>query len=297
MTARETDRKRDQARNHQQLLRKWRRRKGPCIICAEREGNERDHLPPKVLFPATLRTHETPLFTFPVCSNCNRSSSDEDFLFSVLLSFGLNQEAILSNREPTDPELQTLYRQTQGHFQDPRKAVRCARLLSGLVGTDPKSGRPANNAEKVPTNQTLTKIAKSIYWSHTGGDILQKHNPGWWIAPFVDTSKPLFIEKHLKTSHAEVNWGDRFIYHYTIGHPEDGVGGFIWVSLHFYTKKVVGKGMSWMLLAAPTRTSVNGRSLYDWMVSIRGPATIEPRKEERANKSVDHYVSPGADAG
>jgi hypothetical protein len=146
------------------------------------------------------------------------------------------------------------------------------------------SGRPAIDTKKVPVNQTLTKIAKAIYWSHTGGDILQKYNPGWWIAPLLDTSKPLFIEKHLKTSHAEVHWGDRFIYHYTIGHPQDGVGGLIWASLHFYTKRVVGKGMSWMLAAAPTGTSVNGKSLYDWMASIRGPATIEPGKEDSANK-------------
>lgn len=268
-----------QAKKHQQLLRDWRRRKGGCIICAKREGNEKDHLPPKVLFPSALRTNETPLFTFPVCSICNRSSSDEDFLFSILLSFGLNQGAILNNQEPTDPDLLALYRQTKEQFKDPRKSHGRSRLLRGLIGLDSKSGSPAIDITKVPTNQTLTKIAKSIYWSQTGGDILQNYNPGWWVAPFVDTSKPLFIEKHLKTSYAEVYWGDRFVYHCNIGHPDNGVGGFIWISLHFYTKKRVGNGMSWMLIAAPTRTLVNGKSLYDWLVSLRGPAIIEPGNE------------------
>lgn len=159
-------------------------------------------------------------------------------------------------------------------------------MLQGLIGTDPKSGLSAIDTTKIPTNQTLTKIAKSIYWSQTQGDVLPNYNPGWWISPFVDTSKPLFIEKHLKTSYAEVYWGDRFIYHCNVGQPIDGVGGFIWVSLHFYTKKRVGNGMSWMLIAAPTKTSVNGKSLYDWFVTIRGPATIEPGNEKNANKSV-----------
>lgn len=293
MTTDESEKRRTQAREHQQLLRDWKRRKGECIICAKREGNEGDHLPPKVLFPSGLRTNETPLFTFPVCSICNRSSSDEDFLFSVLLSFGVNQPAILNDREPTDPDLLALYRQTQEQFKHPQKDRGRLCLLQGLIEPDPKSGSLAINMARVPINQTLTKIAKSIYWSQTGGDILQSYNPGWWVAGFIDTSKHLFIEKHLKTSYAEAHWGDRFIYHCNFGHPDNGAGGFIWVSLHFYTKKRVGNGMSWMLIAAPTRTSVNGKSLYDWLVSMYGPATIEPENEQRADKSVDHDGSGG----
>lgn len=211
MITHEKDRKRAQAKDHQQLLQDWRRRKGVCIICAEREGNERDHLPPKVLFPRRLRTNETPLFTFPVCSVCNRSSSEEDFLFSVLLSSGLNQETILNGINPRDPDLAALDRQMQEQLHDPQKAIGRLRQLRGLIGTDPKTGSPSINVSTMPTNQTLTKIAKAIYWSQTRGDILQNHNPGWWIAPLVDTSKPRFIEKHLKTSRTEVYWGDRFI--------------------------------------------------------------------------------------
>ena len=68
--------------------------RGPCIVCGECEGSEKDHLPPKVLFPENLRSQKTEFLTFPVCSYCNRTSSDQDFLFSVLLSIGLNQESI-----------------------------------------------------------------------------------------------------------------------------------------------------------------------------------------------------------
>jgi hypothetical protein len=271
-------------RTHQQLLRDWKRQKGPCIVCAEREGNEADHLPPKVLFPASIRTPKTEFFTFPVCQQCNGASSDEDFLFSVVLSFGISHESIISNQEPPDPDLLALYRQAQGHFQDPQEAARRTRLLQTFLDVDPHTGRTAINLKRLPVNQTLTKITKSIYWLNTDGDILQRYNPGWWIRPDVDTSKEQFIENHLRTSHAELRWGDRFISHFTIGHPENGVGGFISSSLHFYTKRAVGKGMSWLVIASPSETSVNGRNLYELCTAIWGAATIEPRKRNSANK-------------
>ena len=297
MTLSEEERYRVLKSTHQQLLRDWKRKKGPCIICAEREGCDRDHLPPEVLFPAKIRTPKSEFFTFPVCKQCNNSSSDEDFLFSVLLSFGLNREAILNNQEPTDPDLLALFRQTQAHFADPQKNAHRAKLLQAVLGREPHTGRVAINLQRVPVNQTLTKIAKSIYWLYTNGDILQRYNPGWWILHNVDTSKRQFIENHLKTSHAEVHWGDRFIYHYTIGHREDDVGGFAMSSLHFYTSRAVGRGMSWMVIASPTATSVNGKSLYQWCTSLWGPATIKPRDSGSANKSVAACDSPSADAG
>jgi hypothetical protein len=152
-----------------------------------------------------LRTPETEFFTFPVCKQCNNSSSDEDFLFSVALSFWLNQDAILAGREPTHPDLLALYRQTEGHLNDPKEAHRRKTLLQPFVGQDPHTGKPGINLDRLPVNQTLTKLAKSIYWLHTGGDILQRYNPGWWIRRAVDTSKPHFIAHHLKTSDAELH--------------------------------------------------------------------------------------------
>ena len=251
MTMPDEERYRILKRTHQQLLRDWKRKKGLCIICAEREGNNKDHLPPQVLFP--------------------------DFLFSVLLSFGLNQESIKNDQEPTDPDLLALYRQAQGHFHDPRESARRIRLLQDFIGKDPNTGKAAFNFGMLPVNQTLTKIVKSIYWLNTGGDILQRYNPGWWILRDVDTSKEHFIEKHLKTSHAELHWGDRFISHFTIGHPENGVGGFISSSLHFYTNRALGKGLSWLVIASPSNISVKGRSLYELSASVWGAATIKPQ--------------------
>jgi hypothetical protein len=277
MTLSDDERHRVLKRKHQQLLRDWTRRKDPCIVCAEREGNERDHLPPKVLFPASIRGHEPEFFTFPVCSVCNRASSDEDFLFSVVLAFGLNQDAIKNGKEPTDPDMLALYRQALGQFQDHPDAGHRAKLLRPFVEKEPRGGRLAINAQRVPINQTLTKIVKSIYWLETGGDILERYNPGWWIRSDIDTSKYHFIEKHLKTTDSEIHWGDRFISRFTIGHPENGVGGLILCSLHFYTKRAIGKGMSWLLYASPVETKFNGASLYEHSTSLWGAPTIAPK--------------------
>lgn len=196
-------------RKHQQLLRRWSKNSGPCIVCGEGVADEKDHLPPKVLFPKSLRNPKTEFFTFRVCKPCNRTSSDEDFLFSVLLSMGLNQDSIINNQEPSDPDLLALYNQAQGHLEDSDKAEHRRKLLRNYIGSDPKTGRTAIDAQALPTHHTLTKIVKSIYWLHTEGYILQKYNPGWWIHARIDTSKTNYIKKHLKISHADIHWEDR----------------------------------------------------------------------------------------
>ena len=194
----------------------------------------------------------------------------------MALALWLNQDAIVAGREPTDSDLLALYQQTQGHVNDPKESHRRQKLLQPYLGEDPSTGKPAINLDRLPVNQTLTKIVKSIYWLHTAGDILQRYNPGWWIRRGVDTSKPQFIEHHLKTSNADLHWGDRFITHSAVGHSDDGVGGFIMSSLHFYTGRAIGKGMSWLVVASPCGTLVDGRSLYELCRTTWGSPTIEP---------------------
>jgi hypothetical protein len=179
------------------------------------------------------------------------------------------------------------FQQTHGHLHDPRESERRLRLLRPFLGTDPYSGLLALDRDRIPVSQPLTKIVKSIYWLHTGGDILQQYNPGWWIRHEIDTSKKHFIEYHLATSSADIHWEDRFVAHFNVGRPKNGVGGFISSSLHFYTERKVGTGMSWIAFASPSQTSVNGKSLYESSEAKWGPPTIEPETETRR-----HYLPP-----
>ena len=274
------ERKKDRVlkKKHQQLYDDWKKNNGPCIICGIENGNEKDHLPPKVLYPKQLRSDKTHFLTFPVCSNCNRRSSDQDFLFSVLLSLKLNQNYYLKNQEPKDPDLLALHEQTKSHFQNTKLAIHRKKLLQKYIGKDPATGREAINIYKFPINRTITKIVQSIYWLHTGGDILQRYNPGWWIRPAVDASKANFIEKHLKMSYADIQWGDKFISSYSIGHPQNGAGGFISCSLHFYSGKSVTEGMSLYLIASPVNTKIKGENIFDMCTSVFGEPTIAPSK-------------------
>lgn len=279
-------------RKHQKLLRRWSKDSGLCIVCGEGVADEKDHLPPRVLYPESFRNPETELFTFPVCTPCNRTSSDEDFLFSVLLSMGLNQESIKNNQEPSDPDLLALYNQTRGHLENPEKAVHRRELLRNYITTDPNTGGLALDTFALPTDRTITKIVKSIYWLHTEGHILQRYDPGWWIFSRIDTSKINYIEKHLKTTHADIHWENRFISHFTVGHPQDGVGGFISCSLHFYTEGAVGKGMSWHVIAAPRNIYINGNSLYELCIAALDTATIQPQQGKESSNMGGHSDAP-----
>jgi hypothetical protein len=220
---------------HQSLYFQWKRGKKPCVICGEEVGNEKDHLPPKALLPKALRSSKTEFFSYPVCTKCNRSSSDEDFLFYTIVAWGVNQSSYLNKKEPTDSDLLALHEESIHKFTRPSKEQRRREKLINKHLENPcingtkyfavKSGR-------ININQTLVKIVKSIYWLHTDGDILQNYNPGWWIRTGINTSEPNFIQNHLKTTNADVYWDGRFIVHYSIGQPSDNVGGVLFL-VHF----------------------------------------------------------------
>ena len=91
--------------------------------------------------------------------------------------------------------------------------------------------------------------------------------------------KKTFIEKHLKVTNANIQWKDKFISHFSIGHPQSGADGFISCSLHFYSKKIVREGMSWFVIASPVNTKIKGNSLYDCCIAKFGDSTIAPTVE------------------
>ena len=68
-----------------------------CIYCNEREANERDHVPPKSLFPKPAPSN---LITVPACSLCNRGFSKDEEYFRTIVS-GLAQ----TDRHPASQQL------------------------------------------------------------------------------------------------------------------------------------------------------------------------------------------------
>lgn len=54
-----------------------------CVYCQKRSATERDHIPPKNLFPPP---RPSTLITVPACSSCNRSASlDDEYLRLVVV--------------------------------------------------------------------------------------------------------------------------------------------------------------------------------------------------------------------
>lgn len=280
-----SDEKRDRAlkKKHRELLAVWKQTNGYCIICGEKDGNEGDDLPPKVLYPLALRNSKTYFYKYPVCSDCNRGSSNEDFLMSVLLTFWLNQDAYLKNEEPSDPDLLALHKQAESQCLNSSLAVQAhiRNLLQKYIGKHPVTGMPAINIDKVPINKTITKIVKAIYWLETDGDILQKYNPGWWIMTAIDASKETFIENHLKLSSSNILWEDKFISHQLIGMPKSGADGFISCSLHFYSNRSVQEGLSLYLIASPSATTINNKSLFELIAEKYDAPTIRPEIDKK----------------
>lgn len=267
-------------RKHNELLRKWFEGNKPCILCGVNKADEKDHLPPKTLYPKSLRTDKTVFFTFPACAACNRNTSDSDFLLSVYLAFYLPQSEFKKGLPASHPDHVALLEQWKSQLADQKNGHRKAKLIKPYVGEPDNNGAGRIFYTKIPVNESLIKFTKALYWFETSGYVLENYRPGWWIFQDIDTSEIHYLEKLLKGSQSTVQWEDRFIAHYMLGLPENAAGGFISSSLHFYTERMVGKGANWHLIAAPTTTIHKGISLFEHFAEVMGDPTIEPNMVE-----------------
>ena len=248
---------------HNSLVRRWQKEKGRCIVCGLAEGVTSDHLPPKGLFPRTSRGNNPGFLTFPVCKECNGGTSDSDYLLGVYLAIYLNQESYIAGDDPVDNDLLALHNEAIERLKSKNEGEKRRKLLEKHLYYNEDTGTHGLNPDKLEINKTLVKIAKAIYWLDTDGEILQDYDLGWWIFPRINTSSLEYIEGHLRTTDTQIHWGNRFITHYTAGAKRAGVGGVLSCSLHFYTNRNTGSGATWHLLAAPKKTKISGRSLFE----------------------------------
>lgn len=168
---------------HAKLYRRWNNDKLLCIICGEREGNSRDHLPPKGLYPQTESAENPNFLTYRACQECNGGSSDSDYLFGVYLALYLNQDAYLNYEEPEDPDLLALHTEAIERLSSTKKGDHRQKLLARHINYNKEHQAYGLNPDKLEIHATLVKIVKAIYWLQTDGEILQKYNQGWWIFP------------------------------------------------------------------------------------------------------------------
>jgi len=137
---------------HNQLRRKWIVDERPCILCGVNGVEEKDHLPPKTLYPKSLRTDKTNFFTFPTCADCNRNTSDSDFLLSVYLAFYLPQSEFKKGFLASHPDHIALLEQWNSQITDQKNGYRKAKLIKPYVGETDENGVGKIFYTKIPVN-------------------------------------------------------------------------------------------------------------------------------------------------
>lgn len=261
---------------HNKLRTRWKDERGPCVLCGVNEVKERDHLPPKSLYPKSIRTDKTYFYTFPTCAECNRSSSNNDFLLSVYLTFYLPQDYFRHGRQPSHPDHLALLNQWQEQLTDNRNSYRKAKLIEPYMNGEDERGNGRLMYTRIPVEASLIKFVRALYWFETDGDILENYKPGWWVFQDIDTDKEDYIDNLLKGTKSTVQWDNRFIAHYLNGTSDNDTGGFVSSSLHFYTDKKTGNGANWHVIAVPTMTLLDGKSLFEHCKDTMGDPTVEP---------------------
>ena len=149
---------------HAKLYRRWKKEKFPCIICGIGEGNSRDHLPPKGLYPKTGTSENPNFLTYRVCVGCNGGSADSDYLLGMYLALYLNQDVYLEGEEPVDPDLITLQSMAIERLKFDNEGDHRINLLKPHMYSNETHQAYGLNPDKMLIHSTLVKIVKSIYW-------------------------------------------------------------------------------------------------------------------------------------
>jgi len=253
----------------QALRKRWAEIEGPCVVCGSRPPAEKDHIPPRALFPKALRDPTTEFLTYPVCTRCNRGSSDSDFLLAFRLAAQLNQENYVKGVDPADPDLLELDLQITRFLTSKNESRRRKRLLSPRV-RDGVSGLGGVSLPDSLVMPSLLKMARALYWLKTDGDVLENHKPAWWVRSGLDTSTSHFSEHILGKTQSSVQWRDRFITRYNFAGPESSVPGTLMAAFIFYSKGLAGGGYTWFVLSVPSKFELNGELMQKAVERIHG---------------------------
>ena len=269
----------------QALRKRWIEEDGMCVVCGIRPPLEKDHIPPRALFPKSLRDSSTEFLTYPACTACNRGSSDSDFVLAFRLALELNQPSYGSGAIPTDLDLLELDKQITKFLTSENQAKR----RKAILGPRLRGLRNGLGTIDLPDKMVLPSIQKmmrALYWLKTDGDILEYHKPTFWVQSGLDTTTNFFAKSILAKTNASIEWGDRFITRYNIGGPNSAITGIMMASFIFYSKGKAGAGYNWFAMAIPSKYEVNGELLCTTLEKRHGPPSWKYRsmKQSRSKK-------------
>ena len=266
-----------------QLLRKrWQLESGLCVICGAMPALEDDHIPPRALFPKSLRDPTTEFLTYPVCMACNRGSSDSDFVLAFRLGAELNQTSYARGVDPIDPDLLELHRQNTKMLTSEKEGKRRIDILAPRLRGH--AGVNATGAIDLPDSMvlpTIQKMMRALYWLKTDGDIMERHKPSFWVRSGLDTTTEFFAKSIISKTNASIEWDNRFVTRYNIGGPQSAINGIMMSAFIFYSQGKAGRGYTWFGMAIPSNYEVDGELLCRTLENKYGPPTWKYRSIKR----------------
>lgn len=194
-----------------------------CVYCGSLEDLERDHVPPKSLFPKPAPNN---LITVPACGKCNRSFSKDEEYFRVIVS-----QMAQSGRHPATKKLLDT-KILKSMIRRPRFATK---ILSSVIPVDIyDQGKLIGTAagfdlEYKSFDRVMTKILRGLLYHETGLRV-----PAQYVIKWNVIHKPIHVRarlyKALSTCPAH-SFGDG-IFEYQVYVPKGSVASF-WL-MRFY---------------------------------------------------------------
>ena len=171
-------------------------RQKKCIYCGKEIATERDHVPPKCLFPKPPPPN---VITVPSCKGCNHSlSKDEEYFRAIVSQLADTENHPASKRLLKDKIL-------RGFEERPKLAVR---ILSTVKPVDIiQDGMrvatiPAYDVDNQSYDRVMVKIIKGLLYHETGQIVSAGLAVKWNVLhQSLDVPQPVYDELQKSASH------------------------------------------------------------------------------------------------
>lgn len=172
------------------------RRERGCAYCGAR-ASQRDHVPPKAIFPANTG----PLITVPACEDCHRGTSDDDEYFRDSLVMRHDVGGSSSGQQILNKALRALARpQQRGYARALARRTRLAQVQSeaGLL----LGNAPVYIVENERLSRVVERTLRGLYYHEEGERLPEEGIARAWSLNGFQGASDSVLRELLKFSRA-----------------------------------------------------------------------------------------------
>lgn len=211
-----------------------------CIYCDSTQSLDRDHIPPKLIFP---KPRPSTLITVPSCRTCNRTYGFDDEYFGTILSLSIDPEE--------SPKLKQVVDRTMRGFFRPESQRLKSSIYQNLAEVEVQtlSGvfierRIRLTPDQIRFCSTTDRIVKGLFYHHFGRrvpptstvlTIIIHPQSNTKLLESIDNELDLLLRFGTRGKISEV-----FAYRFLLARDSDTAS--IW-SLNFYNGRMMFFGM------------------------------------------------------